>query len=54
MTPRGRDTGSGRSRLPAGSSTQGLEPRTLESCPKVKADAQPLSHPGVPGTVVLS
>ena len=23
-----------------------LDPRTLESCPEPKADAQPLSHPG--------
>ena len=26
----------------------GLDPRTLGSCPESKADAQPLSHPGVP------
>ena len=26
----------------------GLDPRTLGSWPKPKADAQPLSHPGVP------
>jgi hypothetical protein len=25
-----------------------LDPRTLESCPELKADAQPLSHPGIP------
>ena len=25
----------------------GLHPRTPESCPKPKADAQPLSHPGI-------
>ena len=25
-----------------------LDPRTLESLPELKADAQPLSHPGVP------
>ena len=24
-----------------------LDPRTLGSCPEPKADAQPLSHPGV-------
>ena len=28
----------------------GLDPRTLGSRPESKADAQPLSHPGVPGT----
>ena len=26
----------------------GLHPRTSVSCPEPKADAQPLSHPGVP------
>ena len=26
----------------------GLDPRTLGSHPELKADAQPLSHPGVP------
>ena len=26
----------------------GLDPRTPGSCPVPKADAQPLSHPGVP------
>ena len=26
----------------------GLNPGTLGSCPEPKADAQPLSHPGVP------
>ena len=26
----------------------GLDPRTPGSCPEPKADAQPLSHPGVP------
>ena len=26
----------------------GLDPRTLGSCSESKADAQPLSHPGVP------
>ena len=36
---RGRDIGRGRSRLP---------PRTPGSQPKPKANAQPLSHPGVP------
>ena len=27
---------------------EGLDPRTPGSCPEPKADAQPLSHPGVP------
>ena len=26
----------------------GLDPRTLGSCPELKADAQLLSHPGIP------
>ena len=29
----------------------GLDPRTPESHPEPKADAQPPSHPGVPGWV---
>ena len=39
-TERGRDTGRGRE--------MGLDPRTPRSRPEPKADAQPLSHPGVP------
>ena len=31
----------------------GLDPGTLGSCPEPKADAQPLSHPGVPLTSVF-
>ena len=31
----------------------GLDPETLGSCPEPKADAQPLSHPGVPMWVSL-
>ena len=27
----------------------GLDPGTPGSCPKLKAGAQPLSHPGIPG-----
>ena len=45
---RGRDTGRGRSRLHAGNQMQGLNPRTPGSHPEPKADAQPLSDPGVP------
>ena len=45
---RGRDTGRGRSRLPAGSPMWDLDPRTLGSHPEPKADAQLLSHPAVP------
>ena len=47
-TVRGRDTGGGRSRLPAGSPMAGLDPGTPGSRPKLEADAQPLSHPGAP------
>ena len=31
----------------------GLDSRTLGSCPEPKADAQPLSHPGVPRLTLL-
>ena len=31
---------------------EGLNPRTTGSRPEPKADAQPLSHPGVPGTKI--
>ena len=33
---------------PRGEPDVGLDPRTPGSRPKLKADAQPLSHPGVP------
>ena len=50
---RGRDTGRGRSRLHAGSpswdSIPGLKDHTL-----LKADAQLLSHPGVPRRTTLT
>ena len=32
---------------PRGEPDVGLDPRTPGSCPEPKADAQPLSHPGV-------
>ena len=48
-TERRRDIGRGRSRLPAGSPTDvRLDPGTPGSCPELKADAQLLSHPGIP------
>ena len=31
----------------------GLDPRTLGSQPKLKADAQSLSHPGIPQLLFL-
>ena len=33
---------------PCGEPDAGLNPRTPGSCPELKADAQPLSHPGAP------
>ena len=54
-THRGRDTGRGKSRLPigspAGDSILGPHPGTPGSRPKPKADAQPLSHSGIPKEV---
>ena len=44
---RGRDTGRGRSRLLAGSPIQDSIPGSQS---EPKADAQPLSYPGVPDT----
>ena len=43
-TERGRDIGRGRSREP----DVGLDSRSPGSQPELKADAQPLSHPGIP------
>ena len=34
--------------VPCGEPDAGLDPRTPGSCPELKADAQPLSHPGAP------
>ena len=45
---RGRDIGSGRSRLPAGEPNVRLNPGILGPHPEPKADAQQLSHPDVP------
>ena len=48
-TEREADTGRGRSRLaPCREPDAGLDPRTPGSCPGLKADAKPLSHPGIP------
>ena len=46
-TERGRDIGRERSGLP------GLDPRTPGSCAVPKANACPLSHPGVPRNLYL-
>ena len=40
-------------RVPAGQPDAGLNPRTPGSRLKTKADTQPLSHPGAPGTSFL-
>ena len=32
----------------------GLDPRTPGSHPEPKADAQPLSHPGIPGVLLFN
>ena len=45
---RGRDIGREKSRPPAGSPLQGLDPKTPGSRPGPKAGAQPMSHPGNP------
>ena len=50
-TERDRNTGRGRSskrEVLCEEPDAGLDPRTLGSHPEPKADAQPLSHPGVP------
>ena len=53
-TERDRDTGRGRSRLPAGEPDGGFDPRTPGSRLEPKADAQPLSQPGAPIFIFLS
>ena len=47
-TERGRDIGRGRIRLPMGNLMQDLIPGPWDQDLSQKADAQPLSHPGVP------
>ena len=49
-TQRGRDTGRGRSRVPAGNLMRDSIPGPRDHTPK--ADAQPLSHPGAPAQVI--
>ena len=39
---------------PCGESDAGHDPRTQGSQPELKADTQPLSHPGVPPNFLLS
>ena len=51
MRHRDRDIGRGRGRFLAGSGMDSI-PR-LGSCPELKADAQPLNHPGVPVFICL-
>ena len=47
-TQRGRDTGKGRSRIPAGSPMQDSNPGSQDRC-DLSQDTQPLRHPGAPG-----
>ena len=53
MRERGRDAGRGRSRLYARRPDVGLNPWTSGSRPEPNTDAEPLSHSGVPGTVII-
>ena len=39
---------------PCGEPDAGLDPRTMESRPEPKADAQPLSHPGTPNFLLYT
>ena len=39
--------------VPCGEPDAGLDPGTLGSCLGPKTDAQPLSHPGVPVTMLF-
>ena len=45
---RGRDLGRGEKQATCRESYAGLDPGTQGSQPEPKADAQPLSHPGLP------
>ena len=49
---RGRDTGQREKQAPCGEPDVGLDPRTPGSHPGPKADAQPLSHPGIPVMII--
>ena len=42
----------GEKQVPCRKPDMGLHPRTPGSCPELKADAQPLSHPGVPHKIL--
>ena len=47
-TERETETRQRKKQAPCGEPDAGLDPRTLGSYPEPKADAQPLSHPGIP------
>ena len=51
-TERGRDR-QGEKQAPCREPDAGLDPRIPRSRPEPKADAQPLSHPGVPCLIIL-
>ena len=53
-TERARDLGRGRSKFPAREPYAGLDSWTSGSCPELKADAQPLSHPGAPSSLLFN
>ena len=38
---------------PQGEPDAGLDPGSPRSCPELKADTQPLSHPGIPALSIL-
>ena len=52
-TEKERQRHRGRSRLPIGSPMQDSIPGFPGSCPEPKADAQSLSHPGVPSEAIF-
>ena len=51
-TERGRDISGGRSQLPMESLMQDSIPGSWGRNPKGKADAQPLSHPGISNKIL--
>lgn len=51
---RGRNTDRGRSRLHCREPDTGLDPGTPGLRPGPKADAKPLSHPGIPPNCILA
>ena len=52
-TEREAETRQREKQAPCSEPDEGLDPRTSGSHPELKADTQPLSHPGVPVTLGL-